>query len=68
MSALSPIVSEHESEEAAVHYDRWFREKVRASQEDDRPLIPHDAVMAEMDDIIRAAEERALRRNSTSSK
>ncbi|WP_342795152.1 type II toxin-antitoxin system RelB family antitoxin [Nitrospirillum viridazoti] len=66
MSALSPIVSEHESEEAAARYDRWFREKVRASQEDGRPLIPHDAVMAEMDEIIRRAEERVAKRNATS--
>lgn len=68
MSALSPIVSEHESEEAAIRYDRWLREKVRASREDGRPLIPHDAVMAEMDEIIRRAEERMAERNSTPSK
>ncbi|WP_083900937.1 stability determinant [Azospirillum sp. B4] len=65
MSALSPIVSEHESDEAAARYDRWFREKVRASREDGRPSIPHDAVMAEMDEIIRVAEERMAKRNST---
>ncbi|WP_343066906.1 antitoxin [Nitrospirillum iridis] len=64
MSALSPIASEHESEEAAVRYDRWLREKVRASREDGCPLIPHDAVMAE---IIRRAEERMVGRNSTPS-
>lgn len=44
--ALSPIVSEFETEEQAVSYDRWFRAKVQASRDDPRPSIPHDAAMA----------------------
>lgn len=47
MSAdLSPIISEFETEEQAASYDRWFRAKVQASQEDPRAGIPHDAAMA----------------------
>ncbi|TPG73944.1 type II toxin-antitoxin system RelB family antitoxin [Pseudomonas arsenicoxydans] len=49
MSAeLSPIVSEFETEEKAVSYDRWFRAKVQASLDDPRPNVPHDQVMADM--------------------
>lgn len=43
---LSPIVSECQSQESAVSYDRWFRAKVQASQDDPRPSIPHDVAMA----------------------
>ncbi|GAI25020.1 unnamed protein product, partial [marine sediment metagenome] len=38
----SPTVSEFETEEQAVSYDRWFRAKVQASLNDPRPAIPHD--------------------------
>jgi len=55
--ALSPIVSEFETEEQAANYDRWFRAKVQASLADPRPGIPHDQVMAEMDAIIEKAEK-----------
>jgi hypothetical protein len=58
MSALSPIESEFATTEEAEAYDRWFRAKVRASLDDPRPGIPHDEVMAEMDAIIAAAEQR----------
>lgn len=44
--ALSPIVSEFETEERAASYDRWFRAKVQASRDDPRPSIPHDEAMA----------------------
>lgn len=44
--ALSPIVSEFETEEQAASYDRWFRAKVQASRDDPRPSIPHDQAMA----------------------
>lgn len=56
-AALSPIVSEFETEEQAASYDRWFRAKVQASLDDPRPSIPHDQVMARMDAIIEAAEK-----------
>lgn len=44
--ALSPIVSEFETEEQAASYDRWFHAKVQASRDDPRPSIPHDEAMA----------------------
>lgn len=47
-AVLSPIVSEFETEEQAVSYDRWFRAKVEASRADPRPSISHDQVMADM--------------------
>lgn len=55
---LSPIVSEFESEEQEASYDAWVKAKVKASLEDPRPSIPHDQVMAEMEAIIVAAEQR----------
>ncbi|WP_062379604.1 type II toxin-antitoxin system RelB family antitoxin [Pseudomonas abietaniphila] len=62
MSAqLSPLVSEFESEEQAARYDAWFRTKVQASLEDNRPNIAHDDVMAEMRQ--RLAAKRDQRRN-----
>ncbi|ANN80904.1 hypothetical protein [Bordetella flabilis] len=45
-TALSPIVSEFETQEQADSYDRWFRAKVQASLDDPRPSIPHDEAMA----------------------
>lgn len=55
---LSPIVSEFESEEQEASYTAWVKAKVKASLEDPRPSIPHDQVMAEMEAIIVAAEQR----------
>ncbi len=63
--ALSPIVSEFETEEQAASYDRWFRAKVQASRDDTRPSIPHDEVMAHMDAIIEVAEKRHQARDKT---
>ena len=39
---LDPRVSEFETEEQAASYDRWFRAKVEAALNDDRPGVPHD--------------------------
>jgi hypothetical protein len=62
MSAqLSPIVSEFESEEHAARYDAWFRAKVQASLEDERPNVTHDQAMAEVKS--RLATKRKQRRN-----
>ncbi len=55
---LDPIVSEFATVEEAEAHDKWFREKVRRSMADTRPRIPHDQVMAEVDDIIADAEKR----------
>ena len=57
-AVLSPIVSEFETEEQATSYDHWFRAQVQSSLDDQRPCIPHDQVMAEMDAIIAEAENR----------
>ena len=61
---LSPIESEFATVEEAEAYDCWFRAKVQASLDDDRPSIPHDQVMAEMDMIIAAAEQRLIRKQA----
>lgn len=50
--ALSPLVSEFETDEQEASYTVWLRAKVAASLADPRPSIPHDEVMAEMDALI----------------
>jgi len=55
---LSPLVSEFETEEQAASYVAWVKAKVQASLDDQRPGIPHDQVMAEMESIIVEAESR----------
>lgn len=54
-TTLSPLVSEFESEEQEASYTAWLNAKVESSLKDQRPNIPHDQVMAEMESII--AEE-----------
>ena len=56
---LTPHISSCSTKENAVEHDRWFRAQVEASLADTRPSIPHDQVMAELDDIIARAERRA---------
>ena len=51
---LSPIESEFATTEEAEAYDRWFRAKVQESLDDSSPLIPHDQVMAEMQELLDA--------------
>lgn len=43
---LDPLIYEHETEEEAASYDKWFREKVQAALDDPGEGIPHDEVMA----------------------
>ena len=61
MAALSPIVSEFETEEQAASYDAWFRRKVEAALADDRPGVPHDEAMARVRAVIeaKAAQKRS---------
>ena len=59
-TALSPIESEFATSEEAEAYERWFRAKVQESLDDNSPLIPHDQVMAEMQELI-DAKQRAAR-------
>lgn len=54
----SSILSEFETEEQAVSYDRWFRARVQASLDDPRPAISHQRVMARIDAIIETARRR----------
>ena len=49
---LSPIKSEFATTEQAEAYERWFRTKVQESLDDDSPLIPHEQVMAEMQELL----------------
>ncbi|WP_019092406.1 MULTISPECIES: type II toxin-antitoxin system RelB family antitoxin [Komagataeibacter] len=56
--ALSPIVSEFETAKQETEYTAWLQAKIAASLADPRPPIPHDEVMAEMESIIRTAEQR----------
>jgi hypothetical protein len=46
LPALSPIVSECETDEQVASHDRWFRAKVEASLADARPGVPHAEVKA----------------------
>ena len=53
-----PIVSEFETEEEEAAYNEWFRKKVEASLADPRPPVPHDQVMAELDEILKARRKK----------
>ena len=61
-AALSPIVSEFETQEAADHHDQWFRTKVEASLRlADDPTSPRhstDEVARRMGHVIKAAEAK----------
>ncbi|WP_442907879.1 type II toxin-antitoxin system RelB family antitoxin [Janthinobacterium sp. GW460P] len=47
-------MSEFATAEAAETYDHWFRAKVLASLNDDRPPRPHETVMAQLRKIVAA--------------
>ncbi|END6422071.1 antitoxin [Escherichia coli] len=51
-TVLSPIISEFETIEQENSYNEWLRTKVAASLAAPRPAIPHDEVMAEMENLI----------------
>lgn len=51
-TVLSPIISEFETIEQENSYNEWLRTKAAASLADPRPAIPHDEVMAEMENLI----------------
>lgn len=55
----SPIEPAFTSAEEAEAYDRWFREKVQASLNDERPAVPHDEVMKAVSDLIEAKRRNA---------
>ena len=51
-STLSSITSAFEATEAAETHDHWFRAKVLASLNDDRPTASHETVMAQLRKIV----------------
>jgi hypothetical protein len=57
-----PPVTEFASSEEAQAHDRWVREKVARALEDTRPPIPHEQVVAEIDEILEAARKRSVPR------
>jgi hypothetical protein len=64
MNALSPIVSEFETEEQAAAYAAWLKAKVGDSLSDSRPVTSHDEAIARIRKIIdsrRAADPRLAR-------
>jgi hypothetical protein len=58
MSTLSKIESEFDSPQAAAEHDAYVRRKVKASLADQREVIAHDVVMADIDSVIVEAERR----------
>jgi len=50
----SSIEPEFATLEEAEAYDRWFRARVQASLDDQRPLAAHDDVMAAVRKLIEA--------------
>lgn len=57
-AVLSPMVSEFETVEQETGYDRWFRARVAASLADEQPVVPHDQVMAELDEILESFAQK----------
>ena len=45
--ALSPLVSEFDTQEQEAAYLQWLAAKTQASLADSEPNLPHDAVMAQ---------------------
>ncbi|MCY7307236.1 MAG: stability determinant [Rhodoferax sp.] len=57
-TALSPIVSEFETEEQAASHDKWFRAEVQKALDNTEPRIPHDQVMVEMRELIQSKRDK----------
>ena len=58
MNKYSPLVSEFGSAEEEAAYLEWLKKKVAESLADPRPPVPHEQVMAEIDEIIAKAKKR----------
>ena len=54
--ALSPLVSEFETQEQETDYLQWLVVKTRASLADTQPNVPHDAVMAQARTLIQSSK------------
>jgi hypothetical protein len=63
MHNAQSIISEFDTPDQEASYTAWLRAKVASSLADERPGIPHDAVMAEMEAIILEAETSAQRKS-----
>ncbi|MFC0268517.1 type II toxin-antitoxin system RelB family antitoxin [Kushneria aurantia] len=60
MSNHSPSTdSEFATREQADSHDRWFRARVQAALESDKPRLPHDEAMGRVERLI--AERRRRR-------
>ena len=60
-NAISPIVSEFETEELEASYNQWFRAKVEEALHSEKPRLPHDAAMAKVKAMLE--ERRKARAN-----
>jgi hypothetical protein len=58
VNKYSPLVSEFGSAEEEAAYLEWLKKKVAESLADPRPSVPHEQVMAEIDEIIAKAKKR----------
>lgn len=54
-----PLISEFESNQDAERHDQWFRAQVQVALAQPGLRTPHILVMAQMDEIIAAAEGAA---------
>jgi hypothetical protein len=55
---LDPLIYEFDTEEEAVSYDKWFREKVQAALDEPGEGIPHEEAIRRMDEVIKEAAAR----------
>ena len=51
-AVLSPLVSEFETPEKEFAYTAWLEAKIKCARSSAKPLIPHDQVMAQVQDVI----------------
>jgi hypothetical protein len=58
---IDPALTEHDSMEEALAYDKWFREEVQLSLDEEGDDIPHDQVVA---NLRARAEARRKARNA----
>lgn len=63
-TALSPIVSEFDTEEQAASHDLWFRAQVQKALDNTDPRIPHDQVMAEMRELVQSKKKGPVTQGS----
>ena len=55
------IVSEFETEEQKANYNQWFKAKVEEALHSEKPRLPHDAAMANVQALLK--ERRKARAN-----